>query len=304
MKQLRRPQLLSNLYRDMRDRRMLLPAIALVAALIVVPLMLNRSSSGTAPPPTTESTPHADQASATEPAVVTQQLGVTDYRKRLDQFQSKNPFRRHYTALPKNAKLSTTSSGGTSTSATSATSATTTSATGVSSPSPSTTSLSGGSSSFSAPPSTAPTGSGSGESGGGTSDKPASPGWFSFRVSVAVGPAGHLTEQKSVKRLTFLPGDNRPLVAFIGVTEDAKRAIFSVSHDVSSVRGDGHCTPRRGSCSFLELQPGDKASLAYAPEGNRAYNLKLRGIKLVPVSKPHGSAAGKRGSHLVLGPDG
>ena len=45
MKKIHTPRLLSNLYRDMRDRRMLMPAIALVVALIAVPFVLGKSSS-------------------------------------------------------------------------------------------------------------------------------------------------------------------------------------------------------------------------------------------------------------------
>ena len=45
------PGILSNLYRDMRDRRLLLPALALVVALIAVPVALSSSSATTAPPP-------------------------------------------------------------------------------------------------------------------------------------------------------------------------------------------------------------------------------------------------------------
>jgi hypothetical protein len=127
---------------------------------------------------------------------------------------------------------------------------------------------------------------------------------FAFRISVAIGPAGHLTKRQSVKRLTFLPGNNRPLVAFIGVSEDMKQATFTVSQDVSSVRGGGKCIPRRGLCNFLELKPGEKASLSYTPEGNRTYNLKLMGIDLAPVGKVPGKTQGKRSSGPILGPDG
>ena len=121
---------------------------------------------------------------------------------------------------------------------------------------------------------------------------------------MAVGPAGDLTERNRVKRLAFLPGNNRPLVAFIGVTEDAKRAIFSVSGDVSAVRGDGRCVPRRSACNFLELKKGDKASLRYSPQHDRTFNLKLRGIELVRVDKPKAGTSHKRGSEPILGPDG
>jgi hypothetical protein len=127
---------------------------------------------------------------------------------------------------------------------------------------------------------------------------------YSFRVSVAVGPAGDLTNRDNVKRTAYLPGKNRPLVSYVGVSEDTKHAIFSVSRDVSSVRGDGSCYPRRGNCNFLRLKPGDKASLDYAPEGDRTYNLKLREIKLVPISKHHKGGSNKFASRPLLGPDG
>jgi hypothetical protein len=295
---LRAPQILQNLYRDMRDRRMLLPALALVVALIAVPIVLSSSSSST-PAPAPAPTTNAGPESAIEPAVVTEQLGVTNYRKRLDQLVAKNPFRKHFMALPKSAKLTTSSSGGTSTTATSATSAT-----GVSSSSLSGTSVPSSSTTSTATPSSTSSGSGSGNSNTSGSTKPHSSAFLAFRISVAVGPAGDLTERNRVKRLAFLPGDNRPLVAFIGVTEDAKRAIFAVSGDVSSVRGDGRCVPRRSACNFLELTQRDKASLQYSPQHDRTFNLKLRGIKLVRVDKPQGATSHKLGSEPILGPDG
>ena len=113
---------------------------------------------------------------------------------------------------------------------------------------------------------------------------------------MAVGPAGDLSQRNSVKRLVFLPGDSRPLVAFVGVSEDSKRAMFVVSHDVSAVRGDGKCFPRRSACNYLELKPGDKASLDYAPQHDRRFNLKLREIKLVPGREAPGDGAGKAGT--------
>ncbi len=296
MKNVQTPRLLSNLYRDMRDRRLLLPAIALAVALIVVPVLLSRSSSSTPPP-----APAAARGgeAATEPAVLAEQVGVTDYRRRLDQLETKDPFRRHFTGLPKSAKLKTTSSSATSSTATGVTSTS-----DLSSSSTSGGSISGSSTVSASTTSTTSSGSGSGNSTGSASSKPASRTLYAFRVSVAVGPAGDLTDRDSVKRTAYLPGKNRPLVSFIGVTEDTKHAIFAVSNDVSSVRGEGSCFPKRSTCNFLELKAGDKASLDYAPEGDRTYNLKLREIKLVPIAEPHGGASNKSGSQPLLGPDG
>ena len=76
MKQIRAPEFLNNLYRDMRDRRLLLPAAALVVCLIAVPQLLS-SSSTTAPPPTVP-IESAGKPTAAEPAVVTDEPGVTN----------------------------------------------------------------------------------------------------------------------------------------------------------------------------------------------------------------------------------
>jgi hypothetical protein len=280
----------------MRDRRLLLPALALLVALIAVPVLLKGGSS-TPPPPPASVPAGGGEVSATEPAVLAENAGITDYRKRLNWLQSKNPFRSRAPAPP--------AGGGQGSSSGTSTSTSTTTALGTS------TGTDTGAGSSSAVPGAAPsTGSSSppASSGGSSTasgdQNPPRRQWFSYRVSVAVGPAGNLTEREGVKRLEFLPGDDRPLVAFIGVTEDAKQAIFVVSDDVSSVRGDGKCLPRRGSCHFLQLKPGDKASMRYEPEGDRTYNLKLKKIELVPVSKPHGSASGKLGTEALLGPDG
>ncbi len=298
MKSVRTPRFLENLYRDMRDRRLLFPALALLVALIAVPVLL-KSSASTAPPPVPSAAASggADQTAA-EPAVVTAEAGITDYRKRLDWLQSKNPFRSRVPVASTGGQQGTSSTSATSSGTPLGTSTSTTAGTTSSSAS-----TSAGS--------TSPTNSNTSTSSGGTSSTSGGsqnapkPGWFAFRVSVAVGPAGDLTERNGVQRLVFLPGDQRPIVAFVGVSEDGKQAIFMVSDRVSSVRGDGKCIPRRGDCNFLELKPGDKASLRYEPEGNRTYNLKLRKIELVPIGKIHATVSGKSGGTLpVLGPDG
>jgi hypothetical protein len=298
------PRFLNNLYRDMRDRRLLLPALALIVALIAVPIVLKTSSSS-APAPSTSAGGSAGQTAA-EPAVLAEQVGVTDYRKRLQRYKTKNPFRKHFMGLPKSAKLTTTSVPGTSsvtgaatsTSSTSTTSTSTSTTTPTGSLSPATFSggTSGGTEARPASGSTQPA----------TSSKPANSNlrWFAYQASVEFGQPGNLTRRSHVKRLAFLPNGDKPMVAFLGVTQDAAKALFLISDDVSTVRGDGHCRPRRGDCKFLELRPGNEAELEYAPEGGRTYKLKLLGMHLARVQKPHGKGSSKRASGPSLGPDG
>jgi len=59
------------------------------------------------------------------------------------------------------------------------------------------------------------------------------------------------------------------------------------------VSGDGRCVPGPDNCRLLRLKVGDEAELAYGPEGDRTYKLKLFGVGLAPADA---HAASKRGS--------
>src|ERR671916_709972 len=90
------PPVVADLYRDLRDRR-LLPLVALlVIAIIAVPIAL--SASGGAP--ATTATPAAEIVPADAPeaqaAVLAENPGLRDYRKRLDALKSQNPFEQQF----------------------------------------------------------------------------------------------------------------------------------------------------------------------------------------------------------------
>ena len=86
------------------------------------------------------------------------------------------------------------------------------------------------------------------------------------------------------------------MIAFSGATQDLKHALFLLTDDVSSVAGDGRCVPGPDNCRLLRLKVGDEAKLAYGPEGDRTYKLKLFGIALAPADAHAASKQGKRGS--------
>ena len=282
--QIRTPQFLNHLYRDLRDRRLLLPAAALSVALILVPVALSSSPATTAPPPPPAATAGGTQAeAATTPAVLAEQLGVTDYRKRLERLQSKNPFKRQYTAAPPSAQPETSSS------ATSSASATSSSA--VTEPSASTTFDSTPTSPTTPPASTTPL-------------EPPEPTLLVFKADLTIGPPGELDRRRHVELGKFLPSEAKPVVGFIGVTQDMKHALFVVSEDVSSLEGDGTCVPRPNNCNLLRLKVGKEAKLAYAPEGDRNYQLRLHGIELAPFDAKAAGKRGKRGSIFALAAHG
>jgi hypothetical protein len=280
------PKFLSNLYRDLRDRRLLLPAGLLLVALIVVPLALSSSAATTSTsPPVPEPTGGSKQEAATTPAVLAEQLGVTDYQKRLEQVQSKNPFKRQYLDAPQDTGAASTSSGTTSSDPTVA------SASGsTSSVSPST------SATASQPPSTTTSGSTSPAA----PSEPSEPVLFVFEADLAIGVPGDLSRRRHVELGKFLPSEAKPMVAFAGATEDMKHALFLVSADVSSVTGDGRCVPGEDNCTLLKLKVGDEAKLAYAPESDRVYKLRLMGIGLARADANAADTRNKRGAPLTF----
>jgi hypothetical protein len=94
------------------------------------------------------------------------------------------------------------------------------------------------------------------------------------------------------------------MIAFSGATQDLKHALFLVTDDVSSVAGDGRCVPGPDNCRLLRLKVGDEAKLAYGPEGDRTYKLKLFGIRLAPADAHAASKQGKRGSPSAFAAQG
>lgn len=281
MKRIRFPTFLENLVRDLRDRRLLLPAIVLLVALFAVPIVLKSNSSTGATPSGLAETSGGGSARAL-PAVVTQQVGVTDYRKRLSELQSKNPFHQQYTATPDSAKLNVTSTGGSTASPDTGSSDLGSTGTGGTSTSPSVSTVP----STDVPSATTPATTGS---TGGTPDtstpppKPPKPTLYAFRASIAIGEPGDLKRRENVEQGVVLPSKNKPMAAFIGASEDMSVATFVVADTVDDVQG-GKCVPDRSSCSLLQLKPGEEAHLHYAPQ-NRRYNLKLIGIRLAPIKK-------------------
>jgi hypothetical protein len=275
MKSVRTPQLLTDLYRDLRDRRLLVPALALVAALIAVPMALSSSAtpSPTAPATAPAASPPGEETAA-EPAVLTRQLGVTDYRKRLERIKGKNPFRQQFTLPEVTSKVQqssltepsgvTTSGGGlTSTSSTDQTASTATTS----------------------PETTTP--ASSSEPSGGAQKPTTTTEVILRRIDVKVGPEGDLVKKTGVKQLKMLPSSTTPVVIFLGTSESGGRAFFLVSSDVTAVSGDGACLATTPTCQFLTLKVGETASFDYAPD-TLTYKLRLLAIRDVVVKKTRG----------------
>ena len=300
MSKLKLPQttFFNDLYRDLRDRRLLIPVVALLVAIIAVPFLLGGGSEPAPVPLAPAATASADGAEALAPAVLTeQQVGVRDYRKRLAALKSKNPFEQKF-ALPSPEDVALGDSTSTSTSTSSTTTITGSSSSGTTSSTSSTgtdpstiTPIDTGSAS----PSTSSPSTGSTTPPSDSSDdeqpKPVIR-FFASRVNVTVGPLGETQKMKGVKPLDLLPDDKAPVAAFLGLA-GADSAVFSISRDVVESDGEGSCAPKKPSpCEFLTLKVGEERTFKYGPEGT-PYRLKLLRADVVRVPDPRGAKPGQ-----------
>ena len=260
------PAFLSDLVKDMRDRRLIVPAIALLVAILAVPFVLSSSPVSPAPAPPLALDP---QVAAVEPAVLAvQEYGVRDFRERLDELAEKNPFGDRFdpeasavSGDPEQSQLVAPEDEG--------------------------------SKPVQASPVTQPGGSGTAEpAGAGTTAPPATapeeePYVLSSRVDVEVGVMGRDRRQtiEDVKGGDVLPSKKTPVAMFLGNDDNASVADFLVSRDVSRVNGDGNCKPSQNNCEFLRLGDGDSAYFRFADGKRYVISVKDIYFERVPQAK-------------------
>ncbi|UJA20281.1 hypothetical protein HJD18_08715 [Thermoleophilia bacterium SCSIO 60948] len=290
------PAPVADLIRDLRDRRLLIPAIALIVALAAVPLLLARPDEDPVLP---AAVPVAADADAVAPAVLVDSTGVRDYEKRLASLKSRNPF-----SAPVAVNLDAPTDGAVSEDVP---------VTDDGSSDLGTDTLPDGS--FTdpgivdpgtpvdpgapvAPPDTGTdtdtddggSNNGGGNNGGnsGGNDKPEIryiTEQISYQVGVSVGEQGQpLTQRNDLDLFQVLPSDSSPAAAFIGTDESGKRAAFLVSSDVTRVSGEQSCFPSPDDCQWAFLDPQSTMNLTYQPEDEpveRVFELRVDQIKKV-----------------------
>jgi hypothetical protein len=273
-----------DLYQDLDDRHLLLPAIALLVGLVAAPFLLSDPS--TPAPVTVTPAVGETQGTATESAVLTTNPGVRDYRKRLERFKSKNPFASHF-AVPNPASGPGLTVSGPAGAAAGTTGATGSTSLGVAG----STSTSSGSTTTTSTSTTSSGGTSTSSGSGGTTTTSSNTPeqkthrvrfFYTYRADVKVGEPGHLDERKGVEKLEALPGKSRPIFIFLGASEDGKRALFAISDQAGKPAGDGTCIPDKTDCQYLVLKAGQAESVEYAPDATR-YKLKLLSLNRVLV---------------------
>jgi hypothetical protein len=265
------PPFVENVYRDLRDRHLLIPAIVLLVALIAVPTLL-RTEAESAPPVAAPVLP--EDATAVEPAVLAEQLGgVRDYRKRLDALKQTNPFDQKFLVpTPKGEAVEDISDssvvdsvgagtpGSTSTGSTGGT--TSTGATTVDTEPPATTT----------PPA------------GDSDDRSNTVYLYDFRVDVVIAHNGKRKKYQKVRPGQLLPDRSTPIAMYLGSPNNLDWGRFLLSSDVTSTEGDGHCAPSANNCEFLKLALDEKRVVEYGPDAEK-YSITVTEIRRVLIDK-------------------
>jgi hypothetical protein len=291
------PKVVSDLYGDLRDRHLLPLVILLIAAMIAAPIMLPSHSGG------------EEEAAAVAPAaagsvsdakyafsVVPAESELRDPQKRLGHRRALNPFRTPASSQGGEAKeVAGSESSGESTpsapegtviksSAEGGPAARTESETTVESSPP----ASEGTTTpevISAPPTEeAPSQSESSTK----TEVVVNNQTVGYEIEAKAGFVPHATVQKGITPMTKLPNKEHPIVLFMGLSEDHKRALFLMTSGVTAYYG-GHCALDKESCQLLELKPGKSITFAYG-YGESRYKVQLEGIvPVVKTSKQKGS---------------
>lgn len=295
---LKAPPFATDLYHDLRDRR-LLPLVALVlVAIVAAPFLLGSDSEEAIPSPQSMSALEELKAEAADPAsltVVEAKPGLRDYRRRLRGRTPTDPFLQRYTGsvlkgseLPE-PKMATGAGGGEAAKTTTTTDGS--AADGGSSPdtvvtSPPAESSPGGAGS-------APNGDGQKGDGKGDGDAGDDQGitLYSFAIDVRIVKTTGEGETKEtsdpvvkhrVLPTTPLPGPKAQVVTYMGISPKTRNPLLLVSDDVTAVFGDGKCLSGSEFCQLLEVQPNFPLTFVFGPNDAR---YKITVLKIEPVLK-------------------
>jgi hypothetical protein len=283
---------ITNVWRQLVQRRLWPVAILLIAALAGVPLALAQEPAAPAPAaplPTAE----GDTALAAQPIVA--QASAADRGKRRKVLgTSKNPF-----GLPKEEP---------SASAAAPNSTGSTTAQDPSTPTPS----GGGGTPASSGGGAPSTGGGSPSTGGGPSAPPATdpapepepePRKYAMHeLTVRFGSATELPGRRTLERLQPLPSAEQPVLIYLGVLNDGETAVFLLDHGVQAI-GDGDCRPTPEECETIRLRVGETEFLDVVDaEGNVTAQYQLDLIKIhksSTTSAKRAKSSSKAGQRLV-----
>ncbi len=254
---------------DLRSRNLLPVAVILVAAIVAVPILLSRGGEDPPPPPETVDIAAAELAPETQAAVLAYDPGLRSYRKRLDELNSKDPFKQQFAGSQGDGAALGDAL------------ATTVGAASLGAPVDS-----GGTGGADVETiEDAPVDSGSKTKAKGKSKGKSEVRYQYYEVDVAVGDAtAPLVRRNRVAPFTYLPSSDLPVLVYVGYSPGGERAFFVVSSEVQQVLGPAVCMPSNTDCGLLSLRAGEAEDLVHA--NGVTYRVHVPRIKRVVSSKP------------------
>jgi hypothetical protein len=101
-----------------------------------------------------------------------------------------------------------------------------------------------------------------------------------YGVKLKFGEAGAEKTYDNPARLTPLPSSDNPFFVYLGLQDDKKHAVFLIDGEAVP-SGDGHCDPSPEDCQKLTMQAGDLEffELQTGTAGVVEYQLELTSIK-------------------------
>jgi hypothetical protein len=281
------PPFFSDLYYDLRERR-LLPIVALVlVAIVATPFLLSGGSEEAEPLPAPG--PIAGASSVPSGLTVVQaQPGLRNYKKRLARRSPTDPFHQRFTA----PVLSGGESRAVATTAPSPTGEASTSESGGSVGTPS----------YTPPVETTPGGvTGGGPTGGsppshggkGSADLPEGTTYtlavtlqitrIEMKADGTVDKKGP-TLYKEVRAPAALPGEKTPVITYLGMGSKGRVPMFLVSNEVTGIFGEANCISGAKTCQLLVLEEGFPVTFVYG-ENDVRYKISL--LKATPIIDGH-----------------
>jgi hypothetical protein len=274
----------SNLWADLREKRLTPVAVLLLAGLIAVPVVLKKSPEQ--PPPAEPVAAKQQSAPETEQlrglaSVKLEETEMADGSS-LDTFDPANPFRPPE-RIVEDAEEQLGDDG--------------------SQPDDVTLSeelVESGSG-------TGETGSGGGDTGSGGGDTGGDTGGdagdgdstrtetteYTYVLDVTFNNNGRKRTIKGLEKLDMLPSTASPLLLFLGVSANAGNAVFLVDSTLETA-GEGRCEPSTVECAFLHLGAGSEHMFTNA-DGD-SYRLRIDQIRKVKVDSDASDAATAKGA--------
>ena len=269
--------MVQSLFEDLKEKRLWPVALALVVALIAIPLLLSKPAESTpsAAPvtPATPATGSGGSLAAFQPVVNTEGAKSSQIRKSLKGFNEKDPF-----------KVQGLNGGGGGGGSSDAGSVQVADSSAGGSGDTSATGGSGGSSGSATPSPESTSQQESGSSGSGLQ-------YFKFTVDVRFGKSTNPLDKKTLDQFRALPSSQNPVVVFMGVKTDGETAVFLVS-SASSTTGEGKCVPD-DTCTFLYMKAGEQQSFE-SVDGNDqvvTYVLKMLQVNMEKTDAPEAASS-------------